>query len=81
MIDNKPFWHFKACSKLDILTQPLHDNVMVTALADPETNIEKIDHDYCLFGAEEALLARPTTPLFKLSFMIYFMLVSFLRGS
>lgn len=76
------FWNsIPACSKIDVLEESRHIPVMLRALSDGETGIERVGlEDYTLYGSEEALLARPRSPLLKLGFTIYCMVLTFLRS-
>jgi len=71
------FWKFKPSSKLDILDERRHAQVILSAFRDPETKIEQLDTlTYTLYGEEEALLFQPMSPLFRLGLFIYAMILS-----
>jgi hypothetical protein len=79
----KRFWNFPKYSKLDILYEGEfnHDSVILTALADKETLIERVDRDsYTIYGAEESLLIKPVSPVLKISLFIYCSILSLIHS-
>ncbi len=81
-MSNKRFWDLPACSKLDVLKEGEynHVSVMLEALADKETLIERIDRNtYSIYGTEESLLIKPISSVLKMSLFIYASVLMFIH--
>lgn len=78
----KRFWDLPKYSKLDILIEDTfnHNDVILSALRDKETLIERVDrHTYSIYGTEESLLIQPISPILRMSLFIYHSVLSFIN--
>lgn len=66
------FWQFPHCAKYDEIKEERHAHLLVGALSDRETNIEKVDRDtFSLYGKDEALLIRPVSFVVRIGLELY----------
>lgn len=71
------FWQFDPATKWNVLKEPRHHHLIIAALEDRCTGIERVDrHTYMVYGEEEALLLRPTTLVMRIALELY---AAFLR--
>ncbi len=70
------FWNFPKSCKYDVLTEERHVHLIHGALCDPQTKLEKVDHDFLMYGDEEALLVKkPNSAPLRLALHLYSALV------
>lgn len=76
------FWNLPHCSKLDELTERRHATVIVHALRDMDTKVERGMErgSYTLYGPKEALLLRPESPALSMAMTLYSNVQDFLTG-
>lgn len=75
------FWNLPHCSKLDELTERRHAGVIVSALRDADTKVERdpmMRGAYTLYGPREALLLRPESPALSMAMTLYSSVQDFL---
>lgn len=65
----KSFWKFPQYAKWNVLDDK-HTALILSALADPVTGIERVDElTYTVYGPEEALLVRSTALSIRLGML------------
>lgn len=75
------FWNLSHCSKLDELTERRHAGVIVGALRDADTKVQRVDRGtYTLYGPKEALLLRPESPALSIAMTLYSNVQEFLMS-
>lgn len=68
----KPFWDFERWSKIDVLSEPQHRNLICKALKDNCTGVEQADRtNFILYGPQEALLVKPATFSVRIGLFLY----------
>ena len=81
-MDNKVFWRkIPRFAKYDVLRDEDHLHLILAALHDPETGIERVDKKtFILYGTTEALLYRPVKLVWKLGIELYAAFISLRRN-
>jgi len=75
------FWNLSKSCKWDVIRADRHIHIIHGAMCDPETGIEPCDHDFLLYGEEEALLLKePASPPLRLALSLYHALCCVLRA-
>lgn len=72
---NESFWDFPHSSKLDVLREDRHSAIIRKALADPTTQINYDNHDWIVFGEEEALLIQASSCYLRIVLYWYYQLL------
>lgn len=71
-MDKQTFWNFERWSKIDILSEPQHRNLICKALRDNDTGVEQADRsNFILYGPQEALLVKPVTFSVRIGLFLY----------
>lgn len=68
---SKGFWKLPGCSKIGILRERRHSDVILSALLDADTAIEETEPTtYTLYGPEDGLLVQPETAALRLAMVL-----------
>ena len=74
-MEKESFWDFPHSSKLDVLREDRHSRIICAALADPLTNLDQDDHDWIVFGEEEALLIQVSSSYLRIVLQWYYQIL------
>ena len=70
-MEERGFWDFKACSKIDVLREDRHSHLLNCAIIDEGTKIQQIKpRTFMIYGEDSALLFTPTQSNFYLLFVL-----------